>query len=192
MLDLAVLQVFPDARICWFAENDPAASKVLATRFPEIPNLGDITRIDYSKVEPVDLLTAGFPCTDVSAAGQQQGMTAGTRSGLWSKVAEAIDYLRPGIVYIENVLGLFYAISDRTVEPCSWCVGNGPGESVLRAFPAVLGDLYEIGYNARWEVVSAATAGAPHRRERVFICAFPNAASERSQRSRSYNERQAA
>lgn len=101
-LDMAVEEVF-GGEVIWQAEVDKAASKVLAYRFPCAPNLGDITRIDWKTVEPVDVLCGGFPCQDVSAAGKRAGIKAGTRSGLWSVFAEAIDQLRPPLVVIENV-----------------------------------------------------------------------------------------
>lgn len=69
-LDLAVEAVF-GGRTVWHCEQDPAASKVLAYRWPGVPNLGDITAVDWSRVEPVDVLCGGFPCQDVSAAGRR-------------------------------------------------------------------------------------------------------------------------
>jgi len=180
MLDLAVLDVFPDAEIAFFAENDPGASEVLRTRFPGIPNYGDITKIDYSRVERVDLLTAGFPCTDVSGAGAREGLTRETRSGLWYEVLRAITELRPERVFLENVPGLFTAKSDRAMESCEGCLGDESGESLLRALPAVLADLAEARYDAKWTTVLAAGIGAPHRRERIFIWAAPDANGERA------------
>src|SRR5581483_5726033 len=101
-LDLADEHVF-GGRVVWHCENDPAASKVLAHRWPGVPNLHDITTVDWTQVEPVDVLCGGFPCQDISSAGKQAGMGAGTRSGLWSDFARAIDALRPRWVVIENV-----------------------------------------------------------------------------------------
>ena len=80
-LDMAVEAVFGGTTV-WHSEIDKAASKVLAHRWPGVPNLGSITEIDWATVEPVDVLCGGFPCTDVSAAGKRAGMH-GTRSGLW-------------------------------------------------------------------------------------------------------------
>ena len=118
-------------------------------------------------------------CQDVSAAGKRAGIKDGTRSGLWSVFAEAIDVLRPQYVVIENVRGLLSAAAHRTVEddagdylePDPAGVGNGAGRPVLRAAGAVLGDLADLGYDAQWATVAAADVGAPHRRERVFILA---------------------
>jgi site-specific DNA-cytosine methylase len=56
--------------VAWHSEIDPGACKILAHRYPDVPNLGDITAVDWSAVEPVDVLTGGFPCQDVSARRQ--------------------------------------------------------------------------------------------------------------------------
>jgi len=80
--------------IKWFSEFDPAPSKILNHHWPDIPNLGDITKVDWTTVPPVDVLTGGFPCQDVSLAGARRGMKEGTRSGLWSEFARAIEALQ--------------------------------------------------------------------------------------------------
>ena len=157
--------------VAWYCELDPAASKVLAYRYPGAPNLGDITKADWAQVEPVDVLCGGFPCQDVSAAGKRAGLRDGTRSGLWSVFADLIELLRPPIVVIENVRGLLSAKADRCVESGENVVGDGAGGPVLRAAGAVLGDLADLGYDAVWATVAASSVGAPHRRERVFIIA---------------------
>jgi DNA (cytosine-5)-methyltransferase 1 len=178
MLDYAVEQVF-GGEVVWHSEIDSAASKVLAYRFPDVPNLGSITDIDFTQVEPVDILCGGFPCQDLSAAGKRAGMRHGTRSGLWSEFAKAIDILKPRMVVIENVRGLLSAHAHRPMESDDVSVGNGGTVPVLRAAGAVLGDLADLGYDAVWATVSAASVGAPHRRERVFILATDAAQSER-------------
>ena len=104
-------------------------------------------------------------------------MTDGTRSGLWSHMAHAIDVLRPQLVVIENVGGLFSAQATRVVEPHPWCLGNGGTGSdtvLLRALDAVLSTLSELGYDAEWASLRAADVGAPHGRLRVFITAHPS------------------
>ncbi|OBS01864.1 hypothetical protein A9W98_17935 [Mycobacterium gordonae] len=169
-LDLAVEAVF-GGRTVWHCEVDPAASKVLAARWPGVPNLGDITAVDWTAVEPVDVLCGGFPCQDVSAAGRRAGIRAGSRSGLWAMFAGAIAALKPPIVVIENVRGLLSARAHRAMESAEATVGDGPDGPVLRALGAVLGDLSDIGYDAQWATVAASDVGAPHRRERVFIVA---------------------
>lgn len=170
-LDLAVSKVF-DAEVAWHCEWEDAPSKILEANFPGVPNYRDVTQVDWASVEPVDILTGGFPCQDVSLAGRRAGMGEGTRSGLWSEFAKAIEVIRPRWVVIENVRGLLSAKAGGGVEQCAWCMGEtGDGEPVLRALGAVLGDLADLRYDARWHGVRASDAGAPHQRFRVFILA---------------------
>ena len=169
-LDMAVAEVF-GGTVAWHCEVDAAASKVLAYRYPGVPNLSDITAVDWTQVEPVDVLCGGFPCQDVSSAGKRAGLKDGTRSGLWSMFADAIDVLRPRFVVAENVRGLLNAAAHRPMEPDPDALGDGESQPVLRAAGAVLGDLSDLGYDAQWCTVPASSVGAPHRRERVFIIA---------------------
>jgi DNA (cytosine-5)-methyltransferase 1 len=169
---LAVKEVFPSAELVFTAENDPDASQILAQHFPGIPNYGDIKVVDWKgKGIEIDLLTAGFPCQDVSLAGTRRGLVKGSRTGLWLEVARAIDELRPPFVFLENVLGLLSGKAHSDLEPCPWCMGDGSAQPFLRALGAVLGDLASRGYDAQWATVRASEVGAPHRRERVFIFA---------------------
>ncbi|MBK1785994.1 DNA cytosine methyltransferase [Prauserella cavernicola] len=101
---------------------------------PATPNLADITTVDWSTVEPVDVLTGGFPCQDVSTAGRRAGLAPGTRSGLWSHMAHAISVLRPRLVIAENVRGLLSAPAHSDMEPCPWCLGDSGDVAALRAF----------------------------------------------------------
>ena len=114
-LDMGVQAVI-GGTIAWHSEIDPGACRVLAHRYPSVPNLGDITAIDWRKVEPVDVLTGGFPCQDVSSAGRQAGLIHGTRSGLWHQAVGAIAALRPALVIIENVRGLLSSRGDTSEE----------------------------------------------------------------------------
>ena len=132
----------------WFSEHEDAPSRVLAHHYPDVPNHGDITAIDWSKVEPVDVLTGGFPCQDISKAGRGAGIKEGTRSGLWFEYVRAIRALRPRLVIVENVSALLY-----------------------RGLDVVLGDLHECGFDAEWSVLRASDVGAAHRRERLFVVA---------------------
>ena len=159
-----------DAEPVWFVEFDKHPSAVLAHHWPDVPNHGDITAVDWAAVEPVDILTGGFPCQDVSHAGMRAGIRPGTRSGLWEHFAYAISILKPRLVVVENVSGILSADAHCDVEPCPWCVGDEP-DGHLRALGAVLADLAEAGFDAEWCSVRASDAGAPHRRERVFIVA---------------------
>ena len=162
------------AELAWVCEWDDAPSKILAHHYPDVPNYKDVSQVDWAAVEPVDILTGGFPCQDVSLAGARRGLKDGTRSGLWSEFAKAIDVIRPRLVVIENVRGLLSASAHSELEQCAWCVGEGSGESALRALGAVLGSLADLGYDARWKGVRAADAGAPHNRFRIFITAWPS------------------
>jgi DNA (cytosine-5)-methyltransferase 1 len=135
----------------WFCEIEDFPRSVLAARWPGKPIYRDIREIDAKSVEKIDVLAGGFPCQDVSSAGKRQGVKQGTRSGLWYEFRRIICDLRPRYVLIENVKGLLSKGIDQV------CAG-----------------LAEIGYDAEWEVLSAALFGAPHLRERVFIVAYPH------------------
>lgn len=180
-LDMGVQAVI-GGDVAWHVEFDPAPSRILAHHYPDVPNYGDIRNVDWSQVPPVDVLTGGFPCQDVSLAGRRAGITAGTRSGLWSEFAHAIDRLRPGLVVIENVRGLLSATADGAMEPDPWGMGDGTTRPVVNAFGVVLGDLVSLGYDARWCGVRAADAGAPHGRFRVFVVAQDSDVAARGER----------
>ena len=170
-LDLGVMQALGGA-VAWHAEFEDAPSRILAHHWPNVPNLGDVTAVDWSQVEPVDVICGGSPCQDVSMAGARKGMRAGTRSGLWASMCDAIEAIRPQLVVWENVRGALSAGADSNMEPCDLGMGC-EGPVPLRALGRVLGDLAELGYDAGWEVVRASDIGAPHRRERVFVVAWP-------------------
>ena len=111
-LDLAVEHVF-NAKTVWFSELNEPVARVFSRHWPGAPNLGDITTIEWSQVEPVDILIGGFPCQDVSTVGKRAGLAPGTRSGLWAHMAAAIDALQPEWVVIENVRGLLSSPATR-------------------------------------------------------------------------------
>lgn len=171
-IELALAEVL-DVELAWVSEFDAAPSKILAHHWPDVPNLGDVTAIDWTQVEPVDVITGGSPCQDLSHAGRRAGMKPGTRSGLWASMCDAIETIRPRLVIWENVRGALSAAADSAVEPCPFCVGDEPGVC-LRALGRVLGDLAELGYDAAWCGLRAADVGAPHGRWRVFVLAWPS------------------
>ncbi|MFI6986093.1 DNA cytosine methyltransferase [Embleya sp. NPDC050154] len=144
-----------DATVAWHVEHDPHASRVLAAHHPDVPNHGDVKSTDWSGIEPVDIVVAGFPCQDISNAGSRKGIIHGRRSSLWSSVAEAVRVLRPEYVFLENVA----AIRSRGLD-------------------VVAQDLAQVGYDVRWTCVRAGDpeTGAPHRRDRWFAVAHPAAA----------------
>ena len=133
----------------WFVENDPYCQRVLAKHWPHVQRYGDIQSVDWGTVEPVDVLCGGFPCQDISLAGKGTGL-AGERSGLWFEYAKAIEALTPRYVIIENVAALR-----------------------SRGLDQVLGSLAALGYDAEWHCIPASAVGAPHRRDRVWIVAYP-------------------
>lgn len=163
-LTLAVEKFF-NARTIWHSEIEPAPIKVLNARFPGVPNLGDITKIDWQTVERPTIIDGGSPCQDISLIGARQGMVTGTRSGLWESMREGIAILRPKVVVWENVRGALSAQATSEVERTEGRVG------AMRALGRVLGDLASLGYDAAWGIVRASDAGAPHQRARVFVLA---------------------
>ncbi|MGF3056179.1 DNA cytosine methyltransferase [Microbacterium sp. YY-01] len=173
-LDLAV-EAFFGARTIWHCEFEPAPSRVLAERWPGVPNLGDVTQIDWSQVERPDIIAGGSPCQDLSAAGRRAGMSEGTRSNLWVAMREAIAVLRPQFVVWENVRGAYSATAvsdaDSEMEQSEGLLGDNTGRPSLRALGRVLGDLSDLGFDAEWRGVRASDVGAPHGRFRVFVLA---------------------
>jgi DNA (cytosine-5)-methyltransferase 1 len=170
-LELGLASVL-DTEPEWFAEFDVVPSKILAHHWPDVPNYGDVTKVDWASVPPVDVITGGSPCQDLSHAGKRAGMKAGTRSGLWASMCDAVEIIRPRLVVWENVRGALSAEADSAVESCPLCVGDRPG-TTLRALGRVLGDLSELGYDSWWYGLRAADVGAAHGRFRVFVYATP-------------------
>lgn len=170
-LDLAVGKVF-DAEVVWHCEWEPAPSAILEAHWPGVPNYRDVSQVDFTKVEPVDILTGGFPCQDLSVAGKRAGLQAGTRSNLWFEFHRAITELKPKYVVIENVRGLLSGKATSELELETSGLDYRPDQPTLRAMGAVAGSLAEVGYDCRWQVVRASDVGAPHRRERVFILGY--------------------
>ena len=178
--------------LLWYSEYEPpseknprptqAAARIMAHHHPGVPNLGDITKVDWHTVPRVDVLTGGSPCQDVSTAGKRAGMRAGTRSGLWASMCDAIDILHPRLVIWENVRGVLSIKADSDVEPCPGCVGGSGSGPVLRALGRVLGDLADLRYDARWYGLRAADVGAPHGRHREFVYAWPADTASDTQR----------
>ena len=149
-----------------FCEIDTDAQKVLTKHWPEVPCYEDVTRLTGDILErdgiSVDVITGGFPCQDISASGTGEGL-AGARSGLWSEIARLIGELRPRIAIMENSPNL---------------LSGSNGEW----FGKVLGGLAEIGYDAEWDVIGASDVGAPHKRERVWITAYPSSIGQQKPR----------
>jgi DNA (cytosine-5)-methyltransferase 1 len=170
-LDIATAKVF-NAEVVWHCEWEEAPSKVLESHWPGVPNYRDVSEVDFTKVEPVDILTGGFPCQDLSVAGKRAGLSDGTRSNLWFQFHRAIVELQPRYVIIENVRGLLSGKATSELELETSGLDYRSDQPTLRAMGAVAGSLAEVGYDCRWQVVRASDVGAPHRRERVFILAY--------------------
>ena len=136
-----------------FCEVADFPRAILAKHWPEVPCYDDVRTLDAGRLQAdgieVDIICGGFPCQDVSVAGQREGI-GGARSGLWGHFARLIGEIRPRIALVENVPGL-----------------------LDRGIGTVLGDLAALGYDAEWHVVSAAQLGAPHGRERLWVVAYP-------------------
>lgn len=133
-----------------FCEISPKCRHLLATHWPRVPQFNDVCALTAADITgPIDVICGGFPCQDISFAGKGAGL-AGERSGLWSEYARLVRELRPTYVIVENVSAL---------------LGRGLGD--------VLGDLAALGYNAWWDCIPAAAVGAPHRRDRIWIVAYP-------------------
>ena len=143
---------FETVAVC---EIDPHSCKILAKHWPDIPNLGDVTTAEFPDA---DIICAGFPCQDISLAGKGAGL-AGARSGLWREVMRAVRVVRPIGAVLENVAAL---------------LGRGMGR--------VLGDLASERYDAEWDCIPAAAVGALHKRDRVWIIAYPDTNGLRPQR----------
>lgn len=132
-----------------FCEIEEFPRRVLAKHWPHVPIFHDVRELRAEHVGAVDVICGGFPCQDISSAGQRAGID-GQRSGLWGEIARLVGELRPRYVIVENVARL---------------LADGMGR--------VLGDLSALGYDAEWEVISASGVGAPHLRDRVWIVAYP-------------------
>lgn len=137
-----------------FCEIEDYPVRVLNKHWPDVPVYRDVRELTYERLREdgitVDVITAGFPCQDISTAGKGAGIR-GERSGLWSEVARLAGEIRPRYLILENVAAL---------------LGRG--------LDVVLGDLAEIGVYGRveWHCIPASAVGAPHRRDRWWCVAY--------------------
>jgi DNA (cytosine-5)-methyltransferase 1 len=157
-LGLGLHCAIPGLRTVGYVEREAYAASVLVARMADAlldqaPIWDDVGTFDGRPwCGVVDLLAGGFPCQDISVAGKGAGL-AGARSGLWSEFARIISEVRPRYVFIENVAALR-----------------------SRGLDSVLSNLAALGFDAEWTCYRASDAGAPHRRDRIFILA--NACSD--------------
>jgi len=140
--------------VIWQSEIDPYACKVLSKHWPAVVNHGDIKTINWGDIVRPDVLCGGYPCQPFSTAGKRNGEDDPRH--LWPWVREAISELRPKYAIMENVRG-----------------------HLTMGFDKVLADLATIGYDAQWQIVSAASVGAPHRRDRLIFVAYPQGHGQR-------------
>jgi DNA (cytosine-5)-methyltransferase 1 len=150
-----------------FCEIEKFPQKVLAKHWPDIPIYNDVMELTNDRLRAdgifPDIITGGFPCQDISVAGNQKGMGEGTRSGLWSECARLVGEIRPRYAIFENVTALLSGADGKWFERVLW-------------------DLSEVGYDAEWHCIPASHVGAEHQRDRVWILAHPR--SERQQKPR--------
>lgn len=132
--------------VAWGAEFDPAPASVCAHHWPDVPNHGDITTIDWGAVEPVDILSAGYPCQPFSTAGRRQGTNDDRH--LWPAVRHAVASLRPRYVFLENVRG-----------------------HLSLGAAIVVADLAALGYVSTWGLLGSSDVGGCHRRIRWWLAA---------------------
>jgi DNA (cytosine-5)-methyltransferase 1 len=135
--------------VIWQSEIDPYGCRVLKKHWPEVVNHGNIKEINWGDVVRPDVICGGYPCQPFSTAGKRNGLDDPRH--LWPWVREAISDLRPKYAILENVRG-----------------------HLSLGGLSVIGELASIGYDAEWRIVSAASVGARHKRERIIIVAYPN------------------
>jgi DNA (cytosine-5)-methyltransferase 1 len=137
-----------------FCEIEEFPRSVLAKHWPGVPIYGDVRELTADTLArdgiAVDVICGGFPCQDISVANVNATGLAGERSGLWREYARLVGEIRPSFVIVENVAAL---------------LGRGAAD--------VIGDLAALRYDAEWATIPAATLGAPHYRDRLWIVAYP-------------------
>jgi len=138
-----------ELEIVYMVEKDKHCQKVLNKHWGDTPIHSDICDFKCDNINSVDLIAGGFPCQDISIAGKGKGIH-GKRSSLWFEFKRIICECRPKFALIENVSRLTH-----------------------RGLDTILCDLAEIGYDAEWQSISANKLGAWHKRERVWIVAYP-------------------
>jgi len=141
-----------------FVEIDTYCQRVLHKNFPNVPIHHDITEFNATEGQ-FDVITAGFPCQDLSIAGRQDGIGEGTRSGLFFEVLRLARQIQPKFILFENVRNL---------------ISHKDGET----FQQILQEITKAGFDVEWSVVSAKDVGACHLRERLWFIAYPSRVNE--------------
>lgn len=137
-----------------FAEFDPNASAVLRFHYPNVPNFGDVTKIDWSQFPKVDVLHSSSPCQSFSVAGKRLGMED-DRGGskLWDSYWKCLEIVKPEVITFENVKGL---------------LSSNKGQD----WKDILGKFAEHGYTVKWQLMNALDYGVPQSRQRVIAVGF--------------------
>ena len=167
----------------WLAEIEPYPCRVTAKRFPCIPNHGDVTKISGAEIEPVDIVTFGSPCQDLSVAGKQAGIHEGERSSLFFEAVRIIKEMRdatsdhyPRFAVWENVPGAFSSNRGEDFRAVlrALCEIKDPG-AVVPESPREgwkhAGCIVGNGYSIAWRVYDAQYWGVPQRRKRIYLIA---------------------
>lgn len=152
-----------DYELVGYSEIDPNAIRLHDACHPNCKNYGDISKIDWEKVPDFDLFTYSFPCTDISAAGQQQGLSEGsnTRSSLLWECRKPIEIKRPRYLLMENVADLV-------------------GSKYIGYFNKWRKELETYGYDNYAKVINAADCGVPQNRKRIFMLSIRKDGKETS------------
>lgn len=140
-----------------FCDSDEPCRRVLRKHWPDTPIFTDVRSLSAEDIAPLcpnglSLITAGFPCQDLSVAGKQAGYD-GERSVLFYEIIRLARELRPDFLLLENVRNL---------------LSHKNGET----FQETLFQIAKAGYDAEWAVIPASDLGACHRRERIWIIAY--------------------
>jgi len=170
----------------WASEIEPFPIKVTKIRLPDMKHLGDITKINGAEIDPVDIITFGSPCQDLSVAGKRAGL-AGERSGLFMEAvriikemrntyAETNEPIRPRFAVWENVPGAFSSNKGEDFRAVLEEICRVKDETVIIPEPpkgkwSTVGAIMGNGYSIAWRVLDAQYWGVPQRRRRIFLVA---------------------
>lgn len=161
----------------WASEIEPFPCSVTARHFPDVEQLGDITKIDPDKIEPVDIICAGSPCQDLSIAGKRKGLN-GERSGLFRTAVDLVRRMRertagqyPRFFVWENVPGAFSSNRGMDFQAVLEEIGESKIPMPQGNRGATAGLVQCSGAEIAWRVLDAQYWGVPQRRRRIFFVA---------------------
>ena len=164
-------------RPIWSSEIEKFPLEVTARHFPDVKQLGDVTKIDGAKIEPVDIICAGSPCQDLSVAGKRAGL-AGERSGLFVRAVDIVRQMRvrtngkyPRFFVWENVPGAFSSNHGRDFQAVLAEIGQTDVPMPQSGRWATAGMVRTQTADIAWRVLDAQYWGVPQRRRRIFLVA---------------------